>query len=264
MFQNPLEKDRAMRKKLLIANWKMCGTSITLAALFKGLRLDLRLFSALDLVLCPPAVFLALAKEDCAALGIGLGIQNVSEHSEGAFTGEISGTMAAELGCHYALIGHSERRSLYGETDQIVAQKWARAQEAGLKPVLCVGETEQDYRQGLTLDVIHRQLQAVLSQVSAAEFAESILAYEPVWAIGTGLTPSSDEIEKTLAYLRQILFSYDRMLGENLRILYGGSIKPQNAAELLNLPNVDGGLVGGASLSYDTFAAIYRSLNLEG
>lgn len=185
-----------------------------------------------------------------------LGAQNVNANESGAFTGEVSIGMLKEFGCDYIIIGHSERRSLFGESDQIVAEKFVAVRSSGLVPVLCVGETEQERESGLTEEVILRQLDAVISHAGIALFAESVVAYEPVWAIGTGKTASPEQAQSVHALIRSRIVAHDEAIAERLPILYGGSVKSGNAGEIFAKPDIDGGLVGGASLDADEFAAI--------
>jgi len=187
---------------------------------------------------------------------LALGAQNVSEFAPGAYTGEVSASMLAEVGCAYTLVGHSERRALFGESDIQVAAKFDAAQKAGLVPVLCVGETLAEREAGLTEKVVGRQLDAVLDAAVAGGLARALVAYEPVWAIGTGRTASSQQAQDVHAFLRERIAARDATIAAGVRILYGGSVKPANAAELFAMPDVDGGLIGGASLVANDFLAI--------
>lgn len=210
-------------------------------------------------VVCPPFVYL----QDVARLirdsAIELGAQNVSPEAHGAFTGEISAAMLKDVGCAYAIVGHSERRMLYRETDQQVARKFTAAQSKGLTPILCVGEQLAEREAGHTNDVVARQLDAVLELCGAPALAQSVVAYEPVWAIGTGRTASPEQAQEVHAFIRARVAGRDARIAADLRILYGGSCKAGNAAELFAMPDVDGGLIGGASLKADEFLSILKA-----
>jgi len=220
--------------------------------------------ATVELIVFPPAIFLSLSEQLVGegASRIKLGGQNVSAESSGAFTGEISTNMLAEFHCRYVLVGHSERRTLYGETDEIVRSKYiAVSKTPQLTPVLCLGETQAEREQGETEAVLHRQLDAVLANdPELALFDNTVLAYEPVWAIGTGLTATAEQAQSVHARLRAHIARYDADVAKRTRILYGGSVKPENAVDLFSMPDVDGGLIGGASLNAEQFLAIARSL----
>ncbi len=248
-----------MRKKLVAANWKMNGgraqNEQLLAAISRGLPV------ACDVLVCPPFPYLAQVADLLTDSGVFLGAQNLSEHAAGAYTGEVSARMLSDLGCTHVLVGHSERRSLYGESDDCVAAKFAAARSAGLIPVLCLGESQAEREAGQTEAVVLGQLAAVVARVGVGALAGSVLAYEPVWAIGTGLTASAEQAQAVHATIRTWLAERDAQLAAGLQILYGGSVKPQNAAELFGQPDIDGGLIGGASLVAEDFLAICRAAN---
>lgn len=212
-----------------------------------------------DVAVFPPAPYLALVQQLCVGTAIRWGGQNLNEHSNGAYTGEVSAAMLQDFGCQLVLVGHSERRSLFGDTDQWVAEKVAAALDASLTPVLCVGETLDQREAGATEQVVERQIQAVLDRVGIEAFGGLIVAYEPVWAIGTGKTASPDQAQAVHAFIRSKLAALDATIADRLQILYGGSVKGSNAAELFAKPDIDGGLIGGASLSSDDFLAICRA-----
>ncbi len=243
-----------MRTPLVAGNWKLHGTRAMardlVAAIVAGRR------TGVDLAVCPPAVLLPDLLREFVAAGIHFGAQDVSEHAQGAFTGEIAASMIAELGCKYAIVGHSERRQYHHESDSVVAGKFVAAQAAGLKPILCVGETLEEREAGHTAAVVSRQLAAVIERAGIASFARAVVAYEPVWAIGTGKTATPAQAQEVHALLRSRIAAEDATIADSLRILYGGSVKPGNAAELFALPDVDGGLIGGASLVAADFLAI--------
>lgn len=221
-------------------------------------------FGAVRVGICPPAVYLSLARSLLANADIQLGAQNASEHESGALTGEISASMLRELGCRYVLVGHSERRQLFGETDTVIAAKFEAIIRAGMEPVLCVGETQEERDQQQTAAVVFEQIDAVRNRLGDQAFAGAIIAYEPVWAIGTGKTATPEQAQEVHQMIRQHVAEFDSGQAEILPLLYGGSMKAANAAELLTMPDVDGGLVGGASLNSGEFIAICRAAESAG
>ncbi len=247
-----------MRKRLLAGNWKMHGSLAGNCELLGALKTANLVSDRTDVAVFAPFPYLSQIKDELAGSGMVWGAQNVSEHPGGAFTGEVSAGMLADFNCRYVIIGHSERRALYGETDDQVAGKFAALKQAGLVPVLCVGETLQERETGITQQVVARQLSAVMDRVGAAAVAQGVVAYEPVWAIGTGRTASPELAQGVHAYIRSLVLARDTG-AERMQILYGGSMKAGNAAELLAQPDVDGGLVGGASLIAGEFLAICRA-----
>lgn len=214
---------------------------------------------ACDVTLCAPYPYLGQLQSLLAGTEVAWGAQSVSEHASGAFTGEVSASMLLDFGCRYVLVGHSERRSLFGESDAVVAAKFEAAQKAGLVPVLCVGETLVEREAGATAEVVSRQLAAVLDRLGVAAMRSAVLAYEPVWAIGTGVTASPDQAQDVHAAIRGQVARLDAGVANALRILYGGSVKPQNAVELFGRADIDGGLIGGAALVADDFLAICQA-----
>ncbi|MFM9969974.1 MAG: triose-phosphate isomerase [Burkholderiales bacterium] len=250
-----------MRRRLVAGNWKMHGSLASNGALLASLQGQLARQSAvihanIDVAVCVPYPYLAQVESALRGNLIAWGAQDLSEHESGAYTGEVSGAMLAEFGCRYVLVGHSERRVLHGETDSQVAAKFAAARRAGLVPVLCVGETLEQRDAGETEKVLERQLLAVVKLNGAAEFGQAVLAYEPVWAIGTGRTATSAQAQAAHRHLRDVLHVEDSLVAANLTMVYGGSVKPSNAAEIFAMPDVDGGLIGGASLVAEDFVAI--------
>jgi len=209
-----------------------------------------------QLAVCPPAIFLAQVAEMIEGSTIGLGAQNVCDQASGAYTGEISADMLKEVGCRYAIVGHSERRALYGESDDLVAARCAMAAQAGLIPILCVGETLEERQQGVTESVVARQLDAVIDAQGVAIFANAVIAYEPVWAIGTGQVATPEQAQAVHAFIRGKMAALDATIAGKLQILYGGSMNPGNAGDLLSQADIDGGLIGGASLKAADFLAI--------
>jgi len=232
-----------MRARLVAGNWKMNGSLAANQALLDAIVAGV---AGVECAVCVPFPYLAQGRERLQGTRIALAAQTLSEHASGAFTGEVSGAMLAEFGCRYVLVGHSERRQLYGETDLAAAEKFAAARAAGIRPILCVGETLAERDAGRTEAVVARQLDAVLGKCG---FEDAVLAYEPVWAIGTGRNATPEQAQAVHGFLRQ-------RVGPEARILYGGSVKPANAAALFAMPDVDGGLIGGASLVAQDFIAI--------
>jgi triosephosphate isomerase (TIM) len=246
-----------MRRYLVAGNWKMNGSRAANAALVEQTRAGLGRCADVEVVVCPPAPYLESVGELVRESAIRLGAQNLSDQDKpGAFTGEVHGAMLKELGCAYVIVGHSERRALYGETDAIVARKFRTAQALGLVPILCVGETLAQREANETEAVLKRQLDAVLDACGVASLANAVVAYEPVWAIGTGRTASPQQAQDAHAFLRAQIAGRDARIAAALRLLYGGSVKSDNAATLFAGPDVDGGLIGGASLKADEFLAI--------
>ena len=245
-----------MRDFLVAGNWKMNGNISANSDLVAGIRAGMPDTDRVKVLICPPFPYLAAAAEAIQGSSLLLGAQTVSEHASGAFTGEIAPEMLRDVGCTYVLVGHSERRALYGESSQAVADKFAAALEAGLKPVLCVGETLAEREAGNTEAVINEQLTAVLSTVGIEAFVSAVIAYEPVWAIGTGMTASPQQAQDVHAHIRGVLAEQSADLAEKIQILYGGSVKGDNAAGLFTMPDIDGGLIGGASLKANDFLAI--------
>lgn len=248
-----------MRGKLVAGNWKMNGSLESIRGLLDGIKQGLGPVQGAAVAVCPPAVYIPEVARLIEGTDIRLGAQNVCDQDEGAFTGEISGAMLREFGCTYAIVGHSERRSLYGESDELVARRFAAARRAGLIPILCVGELLEEREQGITEQVVGRQLDAVLELEGIAAFADAVVAYEPVWAIGTGKTATPEQAQEVHAFIRGKLAAADRGVAENLIIQYGGSVKGANAAELFSQPDIDGGLIGGASLKAEEFLAICQA-----
>ncbi len=244
-----------MRRRLVAGNWKLHGDRAFGHALLDAVVAGARP-QDVELVILPPAPFIAGFCSRYGADGLAFGGQDVSAHAEGAYTGEISAAMLADAGCRYTLVGHSERRQYHGESSGLVAQKFAAAKAAGLVPVLCVGETLQQREAGQTEWVLQNQLAPVLSLLGPQAFAGSVVAYEPVWAIGTGLTATPAQAQAVHAFIRGEIAAHDATIAGSLPILYGGSVKPANAAELFSQPDVDGGLIGGASLVARDFLAI--------
>ncbi|HSS65556.1 MAG TPA: triose-phosphate isomerase [Gammaproteobacteria bacterium] len=248
-----------MRRPLVAGNWKMNGGLEDVRRLLEGLLQGHDASMAAETVVCPPYVYLSTAAEAIRGSALVLGAQNASEHRSGAYTGEVAAEMLAEFGCRYVIVGHSERRALYAETDATVAKKFARVTEAGLKPILCVGETLEERQSDRTESVIAGQLDAVLKQHGAAALSASVVAYEPVWAIGTGRNASPEQANAVHAFIRQRVAREDPSGASGMRIVYGGSVNAGNSAALFAMPEIDGGLIGGASLKADDFLTICRT-----
>ncbi|SER09656.1 triosephosphate isomerase [Amphritea atlantica] len=245
-----------MRKTIVAGNWKMNGTSESIRALLDGITAGVPVVDGLVTLVCPPAVYLSQVKELLGNAPVVVGAQNVSAQPKGAFTGEWSLEMLQDLGCEYVILGHSERRSLFKETDADVADKVDATLTAGLTPILCVGETLTQREAGETLAVVATQVDAVVQRVGIERFASVVIAYEPVWAIGTGLTATPEQAQEVHAAIRARLAGSGMKVADKLSILYGGSMNAGNAAELLAQQDIDGGLIGGASLKADEFLTI--------
>jgi triosephosphate isomerase len=244
-----------MRRQIIAGNWKMHGSRAENSALVDSIVHKLPDSSA-EVWVCPPFVYLAELSRALAGSRISLGSQDVCAETQGAFTGEVSAAMLRDVGCAGSIVGHSERRALFGESDQLVARKFAAVLAAGLTPILCVGEQLAEREGGRTFEVIDRQLDAVLDLSGVTAFTRAVIAYEPVWAIGTGKTASPQQVEEVHEHIRARIAVRDAKIAALVRIQYGGSVKAANAAELFSMPNVDGGLIGGASLKAEEFLAI--------
>ena len=245
-----------MRKPLVAGNWKMHGSRAENASLVRSLLDQGRPDSGTEVMLCPPFVYLQEVGRLLKDTDVSLGAQSVCAEPQGAFTGEVSAAMLKDVGCRYVLVGHSERRQIYGESDALVARKFVAVQSQGLVPVLCVGETLEEREAERTLQVVSRQIDAVLSVSGVAALKLAVIAYEPVWAIGTGRTASPEQAQAVHAMIRGKVAALDATIGGSVRVLYGGSVKASNARVLFAMPDIDGGLVGGASLNADEFARI--------
>jgi triosephosphate isomerase len=244
----------SMRRTLIAGNWKMNGSFASNAGLLDGVRAGAAAVSG-ELAVCVPAPYLAQVQSALGGSPVRWGAQDVSAHERGAFTGEVSAEMLLEFGCSYVIVGHSERRSYHAESDELVAQKAQRALASGLTPIVCFGETLEEREQGATDAVVSRQLAPVLDAMRT-QLASMVIAYEPVWAIGTGKTATPEMAQQVHARLRAMLAERDAESAQQVRILYGGSMKPDNAKDLLAKPDIDGGLIGGASLNASDFLAI--------
>ncbi len=253
-----------MRNYLVAGNWKMNGDTARNAELIAGIAAGVPQSEHVQVLICPPFPYLATALAAVGDNGIAVGAQNVSEHAAGAYTGEVAPAMLRDIGCHYVIVGHSERRALYGETSAAVAAKFKAAQDAGLTPILCVGETLEQRESGSTEAVVEEQLGAVLDKVGIAAFGSAVVAYEPVWAIGTGKVATPEQAQEVHEHIRTLLAGHDTDVAASVQILYGGSMKGENAPGLLEKPDIDGGLIGGASLKAADFLAIAEAAAARG
>lgn len=244
-----------MRRPLIAGNWKMHGSRSTVDSLMGALTDGVSGYDGLDVLVLPPAVYIPRVVEHAQGSGIGVGAQNVGDQEQGACTGEIAADMLTDTGCSHALVGHSERRLNYGETDALVAARFARALQHGITPILCVGETLEQRERGETESVVAAQVDAVVDVAGAAALAAGVIAYEPVWAIGTGVTATPDQAQAMHAFIRGRLSEHGGG-ADAMRLLYGGSVKPDSAGDLFAQPDIDGALVGGASLKAPDFLGI--------
>jgi len=250
-----------MRQPLVAGNWKMNGSTDSVRALVDGIKAGIGAIRTAEMAVCPPFVYIPQVAAQLAGSAISYGAQDVSDRESGAYTGEVAPDMLTDIGCKYVIVGHSERRSLYGESDGFTARKFAAARKAGLVPILCVGELLEEREQGITEQVVGRQLDAVIALEGIGALGSAVIAYEPVWAIGTGKTATPDQAQEVHAFIRGKLAALDAAVAEKVQILYGGSMNPGNAAELLAMPDIDGGLIGGASLKPADFLAIGKAAN---
>ena len=248
-----------MRQKLVVGNWKMNGSLQANQSLLKEISAGITDVRGVAVAVCVPFPYLAQAQALLAKTPLAWGAQNLSEKDSGAFTGEVAASMLRDFACRYVLVGHSERRTLYGENNALVAEKFAAALAGGLQPILCVGETLAERETGKTGEVVAKQVAAAIDRAGIAAFSKAVVAYEPVWAIGTGKTASSAQAQEVHAAIRAQVARADAKVAEGLQILYGGSVKPSNAAELFGMPDIDGGLIGGASLVASDFLAICQA-----
>ncbi len=248
-----------MRKPIIAGNWKMNKTAEETKALIKGLIPLVSDVDSVDIVVCPPFVNLAAAAEALAGSNIKLGAQNMHYEASGAYTGEISAEMLLAFGVKYVILGHSERRQYFGETDEGVNKKAKAALASGLIPIICVGETLEEREAGITSEVVCRQTKLALLGLSASQAAGVVIAYEPIWAIGTGKTATADDANETIGAIRGAVKEvFGEACAQSIRIQYGGSMKPSNASELMAKPEIDGGLIGGAALKAEDFAQIVK------
>ena len=248
-----------MRRKLVAGNWKMFGSLAGNERLLDGVLKGLPASAAVEAAVCVPFPYLGQARDRLRGTPLAWGAQNLSQHAQGAYTGEISAAMIVDFGCRFVIVGHSERRSLYGDTDAVVAAKYDAALKAGLTPILCLGESLEQRESGVTNQVVGSQLDAVMDACGVATLSKAVIAYEPVWAIGTGRTASPEQAQEVHAMIRGRIAGRDAAVAQGVQILYGGSVKPQNAREIFAKADIDGGLIGGASLVAEDFLAIVNA-----
>ena len=248
-----------MRQPIIAGNWKMNGSRESIRELLEGIKAGMAEVNKAEVAVCAPAIYLADVEQQLSGTAVAWGGQNLSTEASGAFTGEISASMLLDFHCKYVIVGHSERRTYYGEDDALVAKKFAAAREAGLIPILCIGETLEEREKGITEEVVARQTKAVIDAVGVKALADGVIAYEPVWAIGTGKTATPQQAQDTHAYIRKMIAEHDADVAAKVQIQYGGSMNAGNAAELLAMEDIDGGLIGGASLKASDFLSICKA-----
>ncbi len=248
-----------MRRSLVVGNWKMNGALASAKSLAEAIVSGIDNTNA-DIAVCPPFVYLRDIDQILQGSHLKFGAQNVADQESGAYTGEISASMLNDINCAYAIVGHSERRSYYGDTNDSVAKRFSQALSQSIIPILCVGETLEQREQGNTFNIVDEQLDAVIDLAGIASFENAVIAYEPVWAIGTGKTASDEQAQEVHQYIRQQLAKRSQGIADKIQILYGGSVKPDNAKGLFAMEDIDGGLIGGASLDAESFLKIYNSI----
>jgi len=249
-----------MRKPIIAGNWKMNMISGEAKDLAEGIKNEVRELSGVDVVLCPPFTSLSPVSEAISGTSVYLGAQNMNAAASGAYTGEVSAMMLKDLYVNFVILGHSERRTIYGETDEMVNEKVKTALESKFKPIICVGETQEQREKGVTEKVVEEQTRGCYAGLSADQALETVIAYEPVWAIGTGLTASPEQAQEVHAFIRGIVADmFGQEVADAIRIQYGGSMKPANAKELLSQADIDGGLIGGAALEVSSFVDIIKA-----
>mgnify|MGYP003384661656 FL=1 len=256
-----------MRKPLVAGNWKMNGSSASNKILLDGILSQRSTFDSVEVALFPPSVYLGQVEDALSGTSISWGTQNLSQYKHGAYTGEISAPMLNDFNCKYVLIGHSERRCLYAEVgldqlvlDHIIAEKYSMAIQEGITPIICIGESPEEHAKGQTEEIVARLIDIVIAKNGVKALSQAVLAYEPVWAIGTGKSATPEWAQDVHSFMRERLKAHDVETAESIQILYGGSVKGDNAAPLFSMPDIDGGLVGGASLDAHEFVAICQSL----
>lgn len=259
IFLNMIKEKIMARRPLVMGNWKLNGSKAFTKELINGLKAELAGVEGCDVAIAPPMMYLAEAEAALAGSKIALGSQNVDLKQSGAFTGDISATMLKDFGTKYIIIGHSERRAYHHESDEFIAQKFAVLKEQGLVPVLCIGESEAENEAGKTEEVCARQIDAVLNTLGAEAFLGAVIAYEPIWAIGTGKSATPAQAQAVHAFIRSHIAKKDAKVAEQVILQYGGSVNDANAAELFAMPDIDGALVGGASLKAPAFATIVKA-----
>jgi triosephosphate isomerase (TIM) len=250
-----------MRRPLVAGNWKMNGSLESVRSLLDGIKNGIGAVNNAEVAVCPPYVYIPEAQKKLNGTEISWGGQDLSIETSGAYTGEVAASMLNDFGCKYVIVGHSERRTYHAESDELVAKKFAVARDAGLVPILCVGETLEQRESGITNEVVARQMNAVIDLLGIDALSDGVVAYEPVWAIGTGVTATPEQAQEVHAFIRGLIAEKSTEVAEVIRILYGGSMKPDNAQELIEKPDIDGGLIGGASLKAEDFLGICTAAN---
>jgi triosephosphate isomerase len=250
-----------MRQTLVAGNWKMNGSRESIKTLLNGIKAGIGDVKSAEMAVCCPAVYIGDVASQLEGTAVAFGGQDISVHDSGAYTGEISASMWNDFNCKYVIIGHSERRTYHHESDELVAEKFEVARKAGLIPLFCIGETLQEREGGVTEEVVSRQVNAVIDRLGVEQLGEGVIAYEPVWAIGTGVTATPEQAQETHAFIRSMIAGKSPEVAARIQILYGGSMNAGNAAELLACADIDGGLIGGASLKADDFLAIGKAAN---
>jgi triosephosphate isomerase len=245
-----------MRQPLVAGNWKMNGSRESIASLLNGIKGGMGEVTAAEVAVCPPFAYLRDVQDLLSGSAVAWGGQDLSIHESGAYTGEVAGSMLADFGCKYAIVGHSERRTYHKESNELVAEKFEAALASGLVPIFCVGETLEQREQGVTESVVGAQVDAVIERGGVEMLGKGVIAYEPEWAIGTGKTATPEQAQEVHAFIRARVAEKSGEVADKIRILYGGSMKPGNAAELISKPDIDGGLIGGAALKAEDFLAI--------
>jgi len=253
--------EKKMRQPLVAGNWKMNGSQESIRELLSGIKNAVGEVNNAKVVVCAPSVYLSLVSAELSGSVVGWGGQDVSIQDSGAYTGETAGSMLTDMGCQYVIIGHSERRQYHAESDEDVANKFESALKAGLIPLFCIGESLEERESGVMETVIARQMDAVINKLGVDVLGKGVIAYEPIWAIGTGVTASPEQAQDVHAFIRQRIADQSRVVADKIQILYGGSMKPGNAAELMAKPDIDGGLIGGASLAAGDFLGIATAVN---
>jgi triosephosphate isomerase len=248
-----------MRKPLVAGNWKMNGSKASIVTLLGGIKAGIAQAANAELAVCAPAIYLPLVESELKGSAINWGGQDMSTQASGAYTGEIAASMLQDFGCRYVILGHSERRTYHGESDELVADKVEAARKAGLIPIFCIGETLEEREKGITEQVCARQIDAYINKYGVDGLGDAVIAYEPVWAIGTGKTATPEQAQDVHAFIRSRIAAKSQSVADKIRILYGGSMKPDNAAELMAKPDIDGGLIGGASLKAEDFLGIAKA-----
>jgi len=245
-----------MRRILVAGNWKLNGSKQSNQQLIEGILGGISEVKNADVAVCPPYLYIPQVAKLLSSTEVAWGAQNCSQYGSGAYTGEVAVEMLKEFGCQYIILGHSERRAIYNESDDVIAEKFIAVKNAGITPILCVGELLEEREAGDTENVVAQQLDTVVNKAGIEQFNDAVIAYEPVWAIGTGVTATPEQAQEVHDFIRRRLAQKDAAVAEKIQILYGGSVKPDNAAELFAKPDIDGGLIGGASLQAESFLDI--------